>query len=121
MMKARVMRSSGTRRGTRLSAVSSETTTGVNRNPNLAKLGAGYLFPEIGRRRRNHQEKNPDAKIISLGIGDTTEPIPKVITDALQGTAAGLNTKEGYSGYGAEQGMGALREKLASKFYSGMG
>jgi len=122
MMKARVMRSSGgTRCRTRLSAVSSETTTGVNRNPNLAKLGAGYLFPEIGRRRRNHQEKNPDAKIISLGIGDTTEPIPKVITDALQGAAAGLNTKEGYSGYGAEQGMGALREKLADRFYDGLG
>jgi len=121
-MKARVMRSSGgTRCRTRLSAVSSETTTGVNRNPNLAKLGAGYLFPEIGRRRRNHQEKNPDAKIISLGIGDTTEPIPKVITDALQGAAAGLNTKEGYSGYGAEQGMGALREKLADRFYDGLG
>ena len=122
MMKARVMRSSGgTRCRTRLSAVSSETTTGVNRNPNLAKLGAGYLFPEIGRRRRNHQEKNPDAKIISLGIGDTTEPIPKVITDALQGAAAGLNTKEGYSGYGAEQGMGGLRDKLASRFYDGLG
>merc|ERR1711990_498087 len=70
-----------TRTVVRMAAVS-EATTGVKRNPNLAKLGAGYLFPEIGRRRREHQEKNPDAKIISLGIGDTTEPIPKVITDA---------------------------------------
>ena len=109
-----------TRTVVRMAAVS-EATTGVKRNPNLAKLGAGYLFPEIGRRRREHQEKNPDAKIISLGIGDTTEPIPKVITDALQGAAAGLNTKEGYSGYGAEQGMGGLRDKLASRFYDGLG
>ena len=104
----------------RCQAASTEETTGVKRNPNLAKLGAGYLFPEIGRRRRAHQEKNPDAKIISLGIGDTTEPIPSVITDALQSAAAGLNTKEGYSGYGAEQGMAALREKLAERFYAGM-
>jgi len=104
---SRAVRGRASRAVTRLSAVSSEATTGVKRNPNLAKLGAGYLFPEIGRRRREHQEKNPDAKIISLGIGDTTEPIPKVITDALQGAAAGLNTKEGYSGYGAEQGWAA--------------
>jgi len=27
--------------------------------------------------------KYPDAKVISLGIGDTTEPIPDVITDAM--------------------------------------
>lgn len=117
---SRAVRGRASRAVTRLSAVSSEATTGVKRNPNLAKLGAGYLFPEIGRRRREHQEKNPDAKIISLGIGDTTEPIPKVITDALQGAAAGLNTKEGYSGYGAEQGMGGLRERLAERFYSGL-
>ena len=31
-----------------------------------------YLFPEIARIRNAHLEKNPDAKIISLGIGDTT-------------------------------------------------
>lgn len=27
--------------------------------------------------------KHPDAQIISLGIGDTTEPIPEVITSAM--------------------------------------
>lgn len=27
--------------------------------------------------------KYPDAKVISLGIGDTTEPIPEVITSAM--------------------------------------
>lgn len=44
----------------------------VSRNPNMAQLRAGYLFPEIARIRNAHLEKNPDAKIISLGIGDTT-------------------------------------------------
>jgi len=38
----------------------------------MAQLKAGYLFPEIARIRNKHLEKNPDAKIISLGIGDTT-------------------------------------------------
>jgi aspartate/methionine/tyrosine aminotransferase len=38
---------------------------------------------QIARRRAAHLLKNPDAKIISLGIGDTTEPIPEVITNAM--------------------------------------
>jgi len=73
-------------------------TTRVQRNKNMGKLQAGYLFPEIARRRRAHQEANPDAKIISLGIGDTTEPIPPFIVDAMKKAADGLGTLEGYSG-----------------------
>lgn len=73
-------------------------TTGVKRNPNMAKLQAGYLFPEVARRRREHQEANPDAKILSLGIGDTTEPIPPTIVEAMRAAAVGLGTPEGYSG-----------------------
>ena len=62
-----------------------EAKTGVERNPNFAKLQAGYLFPEIGRRRRVFAEENPELaeRIISLGIGDTTQPIPKHILDGL--------------------------------------
>jgi len=54
--------------------------------------------PQIARRRRAHQEKHPDAKVISLGIGDTTEPIPRSIAEAMQAAAAGMGTLEGYSG-----------------------
>ncbi|KAL2607789.1 hypothetical protein R1flu_026362 [Riccia fluitans] len=86
--------------------------TQVKRNPNFAKLQAGYLFPEIGRRRAAHIAKHPDAKVISLGIGDTTEPIPSVITDGMKNKAHGLSTLEGYSGYGAEQGEGPLRTAI---------
>ena len=60
------------------------------------------------------------AQIISLGIGDTTEPIPAVITDALTRAAKGLGTLEGYSGYGAEQGRADLRKKIAEKVYKGL-
>jgi len=92
----------------------------VKRNANIAKLQAGYLFPEINRRKEEFLEKNPDAKIISLGIGDTTEPITPQIAKALINSASGLGTKEGYSGYGAEQGLAELREKIASKIYNGI-
>lgn len=97
------------------------TCTGVERNPNIGKLQAGYLFPEIARRRREHQEKHPDAKIISLGIGDTTEPIPDVISNAMRDASSGLATRDGYSGYGAEQGRGDLREALCNAFYTKVG
>jgi hypothetical protein len=72
----------------------------VARNSNFAKLQAGYLFPEIARRRNAYLATNPDAKIISLGIGDTTMPIPDHILDGLVKGASKLGTKTGYSGYG---------------------
>lgn len=96
--------------------------SGVTRNPNFAKLVGGYLFPEIGRRRNAYLAENPDMadRIISLGIGDTTQPIPEHILGGLVSSASKLGTKEGYSGYGAEQGMGDLRAKIADKLYGGI-
>jgi len=96
--------------------------SGVTRNPNFAKLAGGYLFPEIGRRRTAYLAENPEMadRIISLGIGDTTQPIPEHILKGLVGSAAKLGTTEGYSGYGAEQGMGDLRAKIADKLYKGI-
>uniref|UniRef100_A0A6U6DPL0 Aminotransferase class I/classII large domain-containing protein n=1 Tax=Odontella aurita TaxID=265563 RepID=A0A6U6DPL0_9STRA len=95
---------------------------GVPRNPNFAKLAGGYLFPEIGRRRTAYLEENPDMadRIISLGIGDTTMPIPEHILKGLVDGASKLGKKESYSGYGAEQGRGDLREKIASTLYGGI-
>ncbi len=92
----------------------------VKRNKNMAKLQSGYLFPEITRRKNAFLEKNPDAKIISLGIGNTTEPLTSHITEGLKKAATGLGTKKGYSGYGAEQGMNELRSKIAEKLYNGL-
>lgn len=96
--------------------------SGVTRNPNFAKLAGGYLFPEIGRRRNAYLAENPEMsdRIISLGIGDTTQPIPEHILGGLVSSASKLGTKEGYSGYGAEQGMGDLRAKIAEKLYGGI-
>ncbi|KAA8536314.1 hypothetical protein F0562_028792 [Nyssa sinensis] len=95
--------------------------TKVSRNENMAKLQAGYLFPEVARRKAAHMLKYPDAQVISLGIGDTTEPIPEVITSAMAKRSYALSTIEGYSGYGAEQGEKQLRAAIASTFYSNLG
>ncbi|KAI3990675.1 hypothetical protein MKX01_022975 [Papaver californicum] len=96
-------------------------TTKVPRNGNMAKLQAGYLFPEINRRKLAHLQKYPDAQVISLGIGDTTEPIPEVIASAMAERSRALSTLEGYSGYGAEQGEKKLRAAIASTYYGDLG
>jgi len=92
----------------------------ISRNEGFSNLAAGYLFPEVAKRRKAYQEKHPDVKIISLGIGNTTEPLTPHITKAMVDYAAGLGTKDGYSGYGDEQGLTSLRAKIASVLYPNM-
>lgn len=92
----------------------------IKRNTGFKNLTAGYLFPEVARRRREYQEKNKDAKIISLSIGNTTEPLPEFIAKAMADYSMSLSTLEGYSGYGDEQGNSALRAKIAEVWYKGM-
>jgi len=90
----------------------------ITRNQNIANLKAGYLFPEIAKRRREFAAAHPDAKIISLGVGNTTEPILPHINKGLVDGAKKLGTVKGYSGY-QDEGMAQLREKISSVFYKG--
>lgn len=90
------------------------------RNPRMARLTAGYLFPEIARRRREYLAAHPGVSLISLGIGNTTEPITETIDRGLVEGARALGTVEGYTGYGDEQGMTELRELVASAMYKGI-
>jgi LL-diaminopimelate aminotransferase len=90
----------------------------INRNPRIANLKAGYLFPEIAKRRREYAAAHPEAKIISLGVGNTTEPILPHINSGLVEGARRLGTVEGYSGY-QDEGLAELREKISAVFYRG--
>jgi LL-diaminopimelate aminotransferase len=92
----------------------------VKRNPHIAKLNAGYLFPEITKRKNALLAKNPHAKLISLGIGDTTQHLSPYIAKNMEQYALGLSTPEGYSGYGAEQGQPELRKRIATKLYNNL-
>jgi LL-diaminopimelate aminotransferase len=89
----------------------------IIRNPNIANLKAGYLFPEIARRRREFVCAHPSGiRIISLGVGNTTEPIlPHTCAGLIEG-ARRLGTVEGYSGY-QDEGLLELREKISEVFY----
>ncbi|KAL0412696.1 UNVERIFIED_CONTAM: putative LL-diaminopimelate aminotransferase, chloroplastic [Sesamum radiatum] len=95
--------------------------TKVARNPTMERLQRNYLFPEISAREAEHMEKYPNAKVISLGIGDTTQPLPDVVASSMANYAHNLSTLTGYRGYGAEQGCKELRKAIAETFYKDMG
>jgi LL-diaminopimelate aminotransferase len=85
-------------------------------NNNYDKLGAGYLFPEIARRTNAFLEGQPDAEVLRLGIGDTTEPIVPAVLKGLHHGVDSLGTVETYSGYGPSEGVTPLREALALEY-----
>ena len=85
-------------------------------NQNYDKLAAGYLFPEIARRTNAFLNENPEAKVLRLGIGDTTEPIVSAVLQGLRDGTEALGSVETYSGYGASEGIGTLRQSLADLY-----
>lgn len=90
-------------------------------NDNYLKLKAGYLFPEIGRRVKAFTEANPSAKVIRLGIGDVTEPLPPAIVEAMHKAVDELAKLESFRGYGPEQGYDFLREAIAKNDFQARG
>lgn len=85
----------------------------VQVNDSYLRLKAGYLFPEIARRVKAFTEAHPEAAVIRLGIGDVTEPLPAACREAMQQAIEAMGTREGFHGYGPEQGYLWLREAIA--------
>ncbi|AOY84431.1 LL-diaminopimelate aminotransferase [Moorena producens JHB] len=90
-------------------------------NDNYLKLKAGYLFPEIARRVNTFAEANPDAKLIKLGIGDVTEPLPAACRSAIIKAVEEMGDRATFKGYGPEQGYPWLREKIATQDFQSRG
>ncbi|MDR0551795.1 MAG: LL-diaminopimelate aminotransferase [Spirochaetaceae bacterium] len=90
-----------------------------NRNPNLTRLKAGYLFPEIARRRREFAASHPQGeRVISLGVGNTTEALLPHICAGLEAGARALGCAETYSGY-MDEGLPELRRRISKVYYGG--
>ena len=87
-------------------------------NENYLKLQAGYLFPEIGRRRKAFHADHPDAKIISMGIGDVTQPLAPAVTVAMKKAVDDMSRAETFKGYD-DGGVGYefLREAIRNNDY----
>ncbi|MFO1094432.1 MAG: LL-diaminopimelate aminotransferase [Planctomycetaceae bacterium] len=90
-------------------------------NDNYLKLKAGYLFPEIGRRVKAFADAHPQAKVIRLGIGDVTEPLPPACVRAMHAAVDDMAKRETFRGYGPEQGYDFLREAIAEHDYRARG
>ncbi len=82
-------------------------------NEHYLKLTASYLFADIARRVQKFQANNPDKKIIKLGIGDVTLPLPAVCIEAMHRAVDEMAYTQTFRGYGPEQGYEFLREKIA--------
>jgi LL-diaminopimelate aminotransferase len=91
-------------------------------NENYLKLQAGYLFPEIGRRRRAFQAAHPEAKIISMGIGDVTQPLAPAVVEAMHKAVEDMSRAETFKGYD-DGGIGYefLREAIRENDYIARG
>ena len=90
-------------------------------NENYLKLRAGYLFPEISRRVRSFHAKNPDAKIISLGIGDVTQPLAPAVIKAMKKAVGDMASARTFRGYGPEQGYEFLINAIIENDYNARG
>lgn len=90
-------------------------------NPDYSKLKAGYLFPEIGRRVSKFAAENPQAKIIRLGIGDVTEPLPAAVVTAMHKAVDELAVRSSFRGYGPEQGYDFLRQAIVDNDFKSRG
>ena len=90
-------------------------------NEHYLKLRAGYLFPEIARRVSTFCQAHSDARVIRLGIGDVTEPLPPAVVEAMHRAVDEMGRRESFRGYGPEQGYGFLREAICQHAYTDRG
>jgi len=90
-------------------------------NEHYLKLKAGYLFPEIGRRVQAFAAANPQAKILRLGIGDVTRPLPPAVVGAMHRAVEEMGRVETFRGYGPEQGYRFLIDQIIEHDYRARG
>lgn len=82
-------------------------------NENYQKLKASYLFADIAKRVNAWVAANPDKKLIRMGIGDVTEPLPPACIAAFHAGVDEMANRDTFKGYGPEQGYAFLREAIA--------
>ena len=81
-------------------------------NEHFLKLPNNYLFADIAKKVNAFKVSHPSAKVISLGIGDVTQPICPAVAEAMHKAVDEMTTKDGFHGYGPEQGYLFLREAI---------
>ncbi len=83
-------------------------------------LVESYLFAEVARRASKYEAEHPDVKMIRMGIGDVTRPLPPVVTEAMKDASDEMGRAETFRGYGPYEGYDFLREAV-QRYYKGFG
>ena len=90
-------------------------------NENFLELQESYLFSTVAKKVKEYSEKNPDKRIIKLGIGDVTRPIVPAVIEAMHKAVDEMGTAEAFKGYGPEQGYDFLRNAIIENEYKNLG
>jgi len=86
-------------------------------NDHYLELKRSYLFTDIAARIKAFQAEHPDARIIRLGIGDVTQPLPPAVIAALHAAVDEMADAKTFRGYGPEPGYEFLTELIAAHDY----
>ena len=81
-------------------------------NENFLKLPGSYLFSDIAKKVKAYQESHPDKRLIRLGIGDVTLPLPQASIEAMHRAVDEMANKSTFHGYGPEQGYDFLIDTI---------
>ena len=81
-------------------------------NEHFLKLQKNYLFADIAKKVNAFNVSHPKANVISLGIGDVTQPLCPAVIEAMHKAVDDMATKKNFHGYGPEQGYIWLREAI---------
>lgn len=90
---------------------------GMQINTNFQQLPDNYLFKEIALRAKAYKEAHPEAKILRLGVGDVTRPLPLPVIDAMHRAVEELAHPETFRGYCPEEGYPWLRQMIIENEY----
>ena len=73
-------------------------------NKHYSEISESYLFSTVAKKQREFSAAHPDREIIRLSIGDVTLPLAGAVVKAMHDAVDEMSTKEGFHGYGPEQG-----------------
>ena len=86
-------------------------------NKNYQKLPKNYIFSQINDKIYDFKKKNPNAKILNLGIGDVTRPYSKKLLEVMQNALGEQGNQKTLKGYPPEVGYDFLKIAIL-KYYS---
>lgn len=81
-------------------------------NDHFLKIQSNYLFADIAKKVNVFKVMHPHKTVLSLGIGDVTQPLCPAVVEAIHRAADEMSTCESFHGYGPEQGYDFLREAI---------